>query len=186
MAVSKRTRYEVLRRDNHTCRYCGGTAPDAVLTVDHVLPVSLGGTDKPDNLVAACRDCNYGKAASNPDAPLLDNVREDALRWAAAVRRAAEIQEAERAKGRDYVCAVLNAWEHWGEFASLPVDFDHSVLCFYRAGLPVESVVDAVEIAVFTRGVLNKFNYFCGVCWRRVQELQEIAHGLIQTEDEDA
>jgi 5-methylcytosine-specific restriction endonuclease McrA len=39
MAVSKRTRYEVLRRDNHACRYCGGIAPDVILTVDHVTPV---------------------------------------------------------------------------------------------------------------------------------------------------
>ncbi|AWN05089.1 HNH endonuclease [Gordonia phage Easley] len=40
MAVSKRLRYEILRRDNHTCRYCGATAPDVPLTVDHVVPVS--------------------------------------------------------------------------------------------------------------------------------------------------
>lgn len=39
MAVSKRTRFEVLRRDDHTCRYCGQSAPDVKLTVDHVLPV---------------------------------------------------------------------------------------------------------------------------------------------------
>ena len=26
MAVSKRTRFEVLRRDSHTCRYCGQSA----------------------------------------------------------------------------------------------------------------------------------------------------------------
>lgn len=35
MPVSKRLRYEVLRRDSHTCRYCGGAAPDVKLTVDH-------------------------------------------------------------------------------------------------------------------------------------------------------
>lgn len=29
MAVSKRLRHEVMRRDNHTCRYCGGGAPTA-------------------------------------------------------------------------------------------------------------------------------------------------------------
>lgn len=34
MAVSKRTRYEVLRRDNHACRYCGASAPEVKLTVD--------------------------------------------------------------------------------------------------------------------------------------------------------
>ena len=40
MAVSKRTRFEVLRRDNFTCRYCRST--DNELTVDHVTPVALG------------------------------------------------------------------------------------------------------------------------------------------------
>ena len=57
MAVSKRVRYEVLRRDNYACRYCGATAGSgAQLVVDHVMPVSLGGTDDPTNLVACCRD----------------------------------------------------------------------------------------------------------------------------------
>ena len=64
MAIPKRTRFEVLRRDNHTCRYCRST--DNPLTIDHVTPVSLGGTDDPSNLVAACRDCNAGKASSSP------------------------------------------------------------------------------------------------------------------------
>lgn len=64
MAVSKRLRYEVLRRDNHTCRYCGATAPDVPLRVDHVTPVALGGTDTPDNLVTACEPCNSGKSST--------------------------------------------------------------------------------------------------------------------------
>ena len=89
MSVSKRTRYEVLRRDNNTCRYCGGTAPDVTLTIDHVTPVSLGGSDDPSNLVAACKDCNAGKSSSNPDAALVASVSDDALRWAAALKAAA-------------------------------------------------------------------------------------------------
>ncbi|WP_075737496.1 HNH endonuclease [Streptomyces acidiscabies] len=64
MAVSKRLRYEILRRDNHTCRYCGASAPDVPLRVDHVTPVALGGTDTPDNLVAACEPCNSGKSST--------------------------------------------------------------------------------------------------------------------------
>ena len=57
MAVTKRMRFEILRRDNHACRYCGATAPDVKLVVDHVTPVALGGTDSPDNLVASCAAC---------------------------------------------------------------------------------------------------------------------------------
>src|SRR4051812_40636672 len=68
MAVSKRLRYEILRRDNHACRYCGATAPDVKLNVDHVIPQSLGGSDKPDNLVPPCADCNAGKTSSLPNA----------------------------------------------------------------------------------------------------------------------
>jgi 5-methylcytosine-specific restriction endonuclease McrA len=47
----------VLRRDHHTCHYCGGPAT----TVDHVIPKSKGGTNAWNNLVAACRRCNGSK-----------------------------------------------------------------------------------------------------------------------------
>ena len=62
MTVSKALRFEVLRRDQFTCRYCGRTASEAKLHVDHVHPQTLGGKDTLDNLVTACEDCNIGKA----------------------------------------------------------------------------------------------------------------------------
>lgn len=68
MALTKKTRFEVLKRDGYKCRYCGRKAPDVVLHVDHVLAVSNGGTDCPSNLVAACLECNLGKSARRLDA----------------------------------------------------------------------------------------------------------------------
>ena len=56
-------RWKVLERDNFTCRYCGQKAPDAHLEVDHIIPVSEGGTDDEDNLTTACFACNRGKSA---------------------------------------------------------------------------------------------------------------------------
>jgi hypothetical protein len=64
MPVSKGLRFAIFERDRHTCQYCGRTPPEVVLTVDHVVPVSAGGPTDPNNLVAACVDCNVGKAAS--------------------------------------------------------------------------------------------------------------------------
>ncbi|MER6444121.1 HNH endonuclease [Streptomyces venezuelae] len=64
MPVSKRLRYEILRRDNHTCRYCGTAAPAIPLRIDHVMPVALGDTDIADNLVTSCEPCNNGKSSS--------------------------------------------------------------------------------------------------------------------------
>jgi DnaD/phage-associated family protein len=61
--LSVRTRFEVFKRDEFTCRYCGRTTPDVVLEVDHVVPVVEGGSNDPMNLVTACWDCNSGKSA---------------------------------------------------------------------------------------------------------------------------
>jgi hypothetical protein len=90
MAVSKRLRYEILRRDNHACRYCGATAPDVKLNVDHVIPQSLGGSDKPDNLVTSCADCNAGKTSSLPNAEPVTDVNQETFRHANELKQAAD------------------------------------------------------------------------------------------------
>ena len=50
-------------RDRNTCLYCANPFPEAELTRDHVIPVSLGGRDTWDNVVAACRRCNHFKGS---------------------------------------------------------------------------------------------------------------------------
>ena len=54
-------RWQILERDKYTCQYCGQSAPDIKLEVDHKVPLVDGGTDDPDNLVASCWACNRGK-----------------------------------------------------------------------------------------------------------------------------
>jgi rubredoxin len=57
-------RFEILKRDDYRCQMCGVTAKDgATLEIDHIYPVSKGGTNEPDNLQVLCRDCNAGKGA---------------------------------------------------------------------------------------------------------------------------
>ena len=62
MAVGPRIRFEVLKRDSFTCRYCGQSSPQVVLEIDHIIPLSDGGSDDPMNLAASCWDCNSGKS----------------------------------------------------------------------------------------------------------------------------
>ena len=59
--ISKKTRFDVFKRDSFTCQYCGKSAPDVVLEVDHINPVSKGGDNDISNLITACFDCNRGK-----------------------------------------------------------------------------------------------------------------------------
>ena len=188
MAVSKRLRYEILRRDNHTCRYCGGAAPDVVLTVDHVIPQALGGSDDPDNLVAACKDCNAGKSASSPDAPIVANVAADAVRWGAAMQYAAEVQFKRCLDERAYLSWFDDAWSRWQTNGSKalprPNDWERSVLRFRAVGLTSQLIGEAIEIAMKAPKVAPSglWRYFCGVCWRRLDEMQEIARAHLAGE----
>jgi hypothetical protein len=61
-SISKKARFEVFKRDNFTCQYCGAKAPDVILHVDHINPVSKGGGNDILNLITACAGCNGGKS----------------------------------------------------------------------------------------------------------------------------
>jgi hypothetical protein len=57
-------RKRIYKRDDHTCIYCGTSIyEDAtlILTLDHVVPKELGGTNEHTNLVTACKSCNCSK-----------------------------------------------------------------------------------------------------------------------------
>lgn len=62
-SLSLKARFEVFKRDNFTCQYCGKSAPETVLHVDHIVPISGGGDNEILNLITSCFDCNMGKKA---------------------------------------------------------------------------------------------------------------------------
>jgi 5-methylcytosine-specific restriction endonuclease McrA len=47
-------------QQNGLCHYCGASIEDGY-HVDHVIPLSRGGSNSPDNLVLACPHCNLSK-----------------------------------------------------------------------------------------------------------------------------
>lgn len=62
-AIGAKLRFEVFKRDSFRCQYCGRSAPQVILQVDHIDPVTEGGTNDIMNLITACRECNLGKGA---------------------------------------------------------------------------------------------------------------------------
>ncbi|MGW4128000.1 HNH endonuclease [Amycolatopsis japonica] len=188
MALSKRLRYEVLRRDNHTCRYCGATAPNVKLTVDHVVPSALGGTDDPSNLVAACSGCNSGKAATTPDAPLVADVAADAVRWSAAIKQAAQDMIDGLGRRTAVYDEFRTAWTSWTDNPpALPGDWRASIDQFLGAGLPMPVLIECLDLAMGNEKVRsdNVFRYMCGIAWNRVSELQEAARLAVGPEDDE-
>lgn len=189
MAVSKRLRYEILRRDSHTCRYCGASAPDAPLRVDHVTPVALGGTDEPSSLVTSCEPCNSGKSSVPPDAALVAGVSTDAMRWSVAWKRAADelrLGSAERAAN---TAEVIDAFTRsikgrYGAAPAVPQDAEASVVRWLELGLPKEKITELIAYAVGRTAVApdNKWRYFSGCCWNALKEIEQRTHEILEAD----
>lgn len=191
MAISKRVRFEILRRDNHTCQYCGRAAPEVKLTIDHVVPQALGGSDKPENLTAACSECNAGKTSIAPDSPLVTKVDADAVRWSRAMTTAAQRMLADRTAMQLRHREFLDAWNNWkthggkGSILPLPTNWQHSIERFLIAGLPMPVLLDCLHKSMSAEKVESdgKFKYMCGIAWKLIDELQEQARSIASSEE---
>ena len=58
--ITKAVRDTVYMRDGYKCRYCGSGYE---IQIDHIHPVSRGGTSDYSNLQVLCRSCNMSKGA---------------------------------------------------------------------------------------------------------------------------
>ena len=61
------TKAKLLRRDRHTCAYCGQVHAERALQCEHIVPASRGGAWSWMNLVTACAACNGRKANRTPE-----------------------------------------------------------------------------------------------------------------------
>ncbi len=62
IGLSNKIRFEVFKRDSFKCQYCGKSAPEVILNVDHISPVAKGGENDILNLITSCFECNSGKS----------------------------------------------------------------------------------------------------------------------------
>ena len=181
MAISKRVRYEVLRRDGFTCRYCH--AKNKPLEVDHVIPVSLGGKDTPDNLVASCHDCNIGKTSTKPDDELVADIKKSIISKREAIRQAlAELSEevdSEDSNEDSFVASAVDGFTAITDREAPDWAFA-SVRSWYRQGVDAVLLGQAYDIAAnkfmrtYTTGD-HVFKYVAGIIRNWISEAEEKA-----------
>jgi len=183
MAVSKKLRFEVFKRDRFTCQYCGKRPPGVILEADHIVPKKDGGQDTIANLTTSCFECNRGKGANGLGdvAPALDelevlaSVQEMLERKRALtqeVRAASQLRKAEKSA----IALVHDCWvEEFGEDDADGVFDENSVRMFLRS-LSVDDVRSAVSRASLQldrkpySSPLGIWKYFCGICWNMIRE----------------
>lgn len=66
--IWKNMRILALQRDGHQCQIRGPRCIIAATQVDHVIPVSQGGTDQLPNLQSVCPPCHKQKTAREANA----------------------------------------------------------------------------------------------------------------------
>lgn len=99
--ISKKLRFEVFKRDSFRCQYCGRSAPDVILEIDHIKPVAEGGKNSLLNLITSCRDCNRGKGKNllgdNKEVvkqkAVLDDLNEKRLQMEMIIQWKTELEE---------------------------------------------------------------------------------------------
>lgn len=171
-SLSKKTRFEVFKRDGFRCMYCGAHPPSVLLVVDHVVPVAGGGVNDMDNLVTACEPCNQGKGARE-----LGAVPEGLAEKAAGVAERElqlkgyhDVMQAKRMRLDGEAWDLMNSWRT--EQDSAPKDWMNSMRMFIDK-IGFHETQEALDIAQ-GKGLRTEektWRYFCGICWNKVREV---------------
>ena len=64
--ISGLVQQKVYVADGCKCMYCKRKMGEVQLTIDHFIPIELGGVNDTSNYLSACRKCNKDKAALDP------------------------------------------------------------------------------------------------------------------------
>ncbi len=82
--IPTRLREELIKQSGGRCALCGRDSQ--FLAIDHIMPLSLGGSDSLDNLQVLCASCNVRKADKPPsEFPRLQQEVEETYRFERAV-----------------------------------------------------------------------------------------------------
>lgn len=171
-SLSKKLRFDVFKRDEFQCVYCGAHPPSVTLQIDHIHPVAEGGSNKIENLITSCQPCNLGKGAK-----LLSNVPISLKEKASLIAEQEQqlkgyyevIKEREDRLEKE-MWMIADIIETDSPVNGMKNDWLRSIKRFLTH-LGFYDVKDAAEIArsKFKYGGKKTFLYFCGICHNRVR-----------------
>lgn len=175
--VSVRTRFEVFKRDNFTCRYCGRTSPEVVLEIDHIVPVCEGGTGDPINLAVSCWECNRGKSGVPLSEVMTGEDPHDRavliLERERQLREYNEVLVASREQRDANAWDLIRYWQNNPKVCDFPRR-EYVWLMNTLEWLPPESIRGLMDIAI-QKGI-DEFRYVKG-CVRNLREQRQVVNG---------
>lgn len=170
-SLTKKVRFEVFHRDSFICAYCGVAPPATVLEVDHITPVSKGGTNDINNLITSCFDCNRGKGAkelcSAPESVTAQTAKKRELE--AQLKAYRELIH-EIAKREDDNVDEIEAAIRWEFDRVFTASFRNTVKKQFLSRLLVDDLIGYMEQACCRcDNATDAIKYFCGICWNVIK-----------------
>jgi len=177
MAISKKTRFEVFKRDGFTCQYCGRKPPEVILEIDHILPKKRKGKDNIENLITACFDCNRGKGARE-----LTSIPSSVIKRTEILKEK-ELQLKEFYKFQEKINKRIESDIDYLDEKWHALSGEEEEYCFTdRARVQIKTLLKtfdryeieyAMEIAWAKQYLKDRFAYMCGVLWTRKRQREE-------------
>lgn len=65
--ISGAIQQKVWVADVFKCQYCGRRMGEVLMTIDHFIPLEMGGANDTTNFLTACKPCNKDKGSSDPE-----------------------------------------------------------------------------------------------------------------------
>ena len=173
MALSKSIRFEIFKRDNFTCQYCGRKAPEAILEIDHIIPKKENGTNKTYNLITSCFECNRGKShkvLSNKIAR--EDLHTDIIDLKEQIEQIKFFEDLQMQ--RDLVELkeleiILTYWYKISEESNRGSGYcEGTSFKTFLKYLDIAEIKNAIDIT-YSKSRPNYFKYFCGICWNLIK-----------------
>lgn len=121
--IHPRKRYKILQKYNFTCCACGKTSDEIPLEIDHIIPVSKGGTNDEKNLQVLCYECNQRKFNQDDD-----TFKSDSEEYIKDYLERKKISKLSSTAKLNILKSILNKYKEysWNE-VSILLDFEASV-----------------------------------------------------------
>jgi hypothetical protein len=170
-AIGKTLRFNIFKRDLFSCQYCGATPPSVVLEIDHIHPVSKGGTNDSDNLITACFDCNRGKRdkllTSKIEGRNIELIQEKEAQYLAFVKLKKSIQKRINKEIEEVSDIYSNHFDNW----VLSDAFKNTSVKMFIKKLGVFEVKESMYKACAKSLLSNDtIKYFCGICHNKIRD----------------
>ena len=168
-SISQKIRFNVFKRDGFVCQYCGSAPPGSILEIDHIEPVSQGGSNDVDNLITSCFDCNRGKGAEqlSVSPKNLEQKAEVLKEKEAQLRGYRRLLATKKRRENHDITVIQSVFQETFPKREFTDDFKHSIRINFLPSIEADYLHDYMRKACWKmKNPDSALKYFCGTCWR--------------------